>query len=367
MGRGTIPRVASAAWVFGMLTTGIPAGAAAEARLEASPHGLFIEVRGPVTLAGTAPLPLADLPPGRYRLTVDGSGSPRTRGMLFRGADDRLVLSRDNGPDALLLPPGLAHFRRGERSRGFVFLGTGLAFAGGALVQELSRGDAADDLARAQRRYDAAATTGEVTAAREALLAAENRAADEAEVRDLWVGAAAAVWLGAAMEAWLLTPKPDLSSSDGGRYVVTVQRASGFGAGLRSALVPGAGQRYMGSHARGNRFTAGVGLLGTAGLIVHDAYLEKRRDQAAAQRAYDAADTEKELETRRAALEEAADDADTLDHLQWAAFGLAGAVYLWNVLDAVQLAGSDDGANGLTWRLVPHGDGWRAGVSWRIG
>jgi hypothetical protein len=189
---------------------------------------------------------------------------------------------------------------------------------------------------------------------------------DKEEMRALWLGYAAYAWFGAGLELWLLTPSPSLTPTADG-YALRVPGRGGATAGFRSLLVPGAGQRALGHEARGTRFLFATAFSGAAALVAHDVYLSRRRDQVEAQFLYDAARTGDESETRRALLESAADDVRTWDALRWSAVGITGALWLWNVVDAVVLSGKTPSAPGLGWRVAPTPDGVTAVLAWRIG
>lgn len=334
--------------------------------LRTDPGNIRVELKGPLSISGITPMDLADLPAGKYRVSLDGRGIPSVHGSLTRSANGQLSLSTDAGLNTLLHPPGIAFLRRGERGRGWVYLASGLGFATGGLVKEFSLRDREDDLDRAQRLYDDAVGEATLSDARRNLDLAFQEAEDEKELRNLWAFFAGATWVGSAIEASILTPGPDMRTNSNRDYLLSAGGANPVGAAFRSALIPGAGQRYMGRDKRGNRFTAAFSTMAAVSLVIHDAYLEKRRDQLAVQSLYDAADTEGEIEARRRELEEAADDAERLDRWRWGVVGVTGAIYIWNIFDAVRLVGTDSSPGGLTWQMSPNPDGFRAGLVWRI-
>ncbi|MCK4304698.1 MAG: hypothetical protein KAY24_10715, partial [Candidatus Eisenbacteria sp.] len=198
-----------------------------------------------------------------------------------------------------------------------------------------------------------------------ALLAATRKEDNHREVRNLWLGYCALAWVGAGAEALLLTPQPAITSAAPGLYTATFPRASRAGLALRSALVPGAGQRYMGRGGWGSFFFSVTGALAAGALVAHDDYLDARRDQAVAQSRFDEAEAEDELADARRDLEAAADDADEKNVIRWALVGGAAGVYLWNVLDAF---GQDcePMVPGVVFSLIPAPDGASLCVSWRI-
>lgn len=350
--------------ILAWAASGTPARAA-ETALSSTPPGLRVSLSGPVSLSGSAPLPVDDLPAGRYVLLLSGAGYPIARGSFHREPGEAWRLSSYAGPGALLTPPGLTHLARGERTRGMILLGAGLASAGVAIVQQVQLDDAADDVRRAQRRYDDASGDTAVREARAALESAHDRADRAREVRSLWTAFAGAVWVGAAAEAWILTPAPDLARN-GDMWNVSTARRSGAAAALRSALVPGGGQRYAGRNGAAGRFAVGVTVAAAGALLAHESYLDKRSELDEAQRRYDAATTEGEATRWRDRVEDVKDAADGRNRLRWVVAGAAGAIYVWNVIDAALSAGPAGEARAWSLRLRPEGDGFAAGFTWRI-
>jgi TM2 domain-containing membrane protein YozV len=145
-----------------------------------------------------------------------------------------------------------------------------------------------------------------------------------------------------------------------------VPHAGGPPAALRSALVPGAGQRYVGRSGRGNLLLTSVMGLGAFTLVAHESYLGARRDQTDAQRRFIAATTEEDLNHWRAKLEDAANDADSKNTLQWAFVGLTAGAYIWNVVDAWFIGGRTGSEAPLDMSVVPRLDGVEASLTWRM-
>jgi hypothetical protein len=344
-----------------------PAGA--ELRLDSEPAGVHLRLEGALRLSGTAPLPLDGLPPGEYRLDAGGPGVAEARGHLRIAADGSASARSDRPVTAFLHPPGVAHFREREGSRGWILLTAGGIGGLGAVLAEASRRDAVDDARRAEAAYAGAIGEESIANARLALASARQERDDASEMRTLWGAYFGAVWLGAAVEQVFLTGAPDYRSEDG-RLVVDVPAASGAGSALRSALVPGAGQRWIGRRGRANFLAGAVLGLGASAVVAQDAFLDARRDQDDAQRRYDAALTMEDLERRRAALQDAADRADDRSTLRWALTGAAAGAYLWNVLDAWSGGSAASGsavakASPLAFSVLPEGAGVEAAVSWR--
>ena len=332
------------------------------ANLESQPAGVHVKVSGRVGLSGVTPLPMDDLPPGDYRIEAKGRGTALARGRLVRESNAYAVMPSASAT-ALFVPPGILHLQQHETGRGLLFLGAGLAGGTMAVVNEVSRSDAQEDVDIAQKRYDAAVAEEDITAARLSLEEAHDETDDEAEMRNLWALYGGAAWVGAAVEQWLLTPHATLDAKSDALHV---PRAGGPEAGLRSALVPGAGQRYVGRSGRGNVFTMSVMGLGALTLVAHESYLGARRDQADAQRRYEEATTQEDQNRWQAELENAADDADSKNTLQWAFVGLTAGAYVWNVVDAWFIGGRIGSEAPLDMSVIPRLDGVEASLTWRM-
>lgn len=353
-------RMRSALWILGGALL-LPA-ASRGASLDSIPAGVHIRVSGRVGLAGVTPLPLDDLPPGEYRIEARGRGTTLARGRLVRDSNSYMVKPSASAI-ALLLPPGILHVQQHETGRGLLFLGGGLAGATMTVVNEVSRSDAQGNVDIAQKLYELAVTEDDIVAARLALEHAMDETDDETEMRNLWLLYGGAAWVGAAVEQWLLTPHATLDAKSG---ALNVPHAGGPAAALRSALVPGAGQRYVGRSGRGNLLLTSVMGLGAFTLVAHESYLGARRDQTDAQRRYIAATTEEDLNHWRAKLEDAANDADSKNTLQWAFVGLTAGAYLWNVVDAWFIGGRTGSEAPLDMSVVPRLDGVEASLTWRM-
>jgi hypothetical protein len=351
-------------WIGGALAflAVLPGRPAQGADLASKPPQVHVEVRGRVSLAGVTPLPLDDLPPGDYRLEAQGLGTAFARGRLVRGANTVRV-DPTAGPSALLWPPGIIHIGLRERGRGLLLL-TG-AGAGGtmAVINEVSRSDAAEDVRRFQEIYDQAVTEEDIVAARLNLEHAQDEANDEAQMRNLWAIYAGTIWVGAAVEQWLLTPQASLAKNE---LTLGVPSAGKASAGLRSLVFPGSGQRFLGHSTRASIFSFGVMSMGAVTLIAHESYLSARRDQSNAQRHYDAASSEEDLNRWRAELQNAADKTDSRNSTQWAMVGVTAGIYVWNVLDAWWLGGRVGSVAPIGMSVLPAPSGFQATLTWRI-
>ncbi|HET9234978.1 MAG TPA: hypothetical protein VFP10_12630 [Candidatus Eisenbacteria bacterium] len=353
-------RLVSGSFAFILLVC--PFAKTQAANLDSYPPGAYVRVSGRVGLAGVTPLPLDDLPPGTYRIEAKGRGTALARGRLVREAGAFGVMPSVSAT-AMLLPPGILHMQQNETGRGLLFLGAGLSGGTMAVINEVSRSDAEEDVDRAQQRYDDAVAEEDIVAARLDLGSAQDEADDEAEMRNLWAIYGGATWVGAAVEQWLLTPHATLDATSS---ALRIPRAGGPRAGLLSALVPGAGQRYIGRSSRGNLFTMGVMGLSAVTLVAHESYLDARRDQAEAQRHYDAASTEDELDRWQGELEDTADTADSKNTLQWACAAVTAGVYLWNVFDAWFVGERAGSERPLDMSVLPAPDGVQATLTWRM-
>jgi hypothetical protein len=349
----------------GCLLAAAPLGAA-PLGIDSHPLGVYLRLDGPTRIAGATPLEVQTWPRGDYRLTVEWAGYASSRARLRSDGGQGLALRRWAGPAALLAPPGYPHMRGGEPERGVVLFAAGVTGGVGLAMTFNDAGEAEDLMALAQHAYDNAVSQEAITQARIALESASDRVDDERQMKLLWGGYTAYVWLGSALEAWLFTPSPSLQTTAPGRYTLSLPHAGAGGALWRSALVPGSGQRYLGRQFMSNLFSTGFLGCGAATLYTHDWYLEAERQQAYAQRRYDAAQTEAEAQRWRRELVTAADEADRRNVWRWGLLGATGAFYIWNLLDA-GLAGSESAHHtDVAWMVLPNPDGVLAAVRWRL-
>jgi hypothetical protein len=332
--------------------------------LQGDPSVTHLAVKGPVSVSGGTLLPIAELPIGEYRLTASGPGLPAVRAR-FANLGNGLVQRSWVGPIALALPPGFVHLERGE-SRGWVFLNAGIASGVMWVVSEAQVKNAIDNVARATTAYGEAVSENEITIARLSQLSAMREERDYREIRNLWRGYFAYAWLGACVESWLLTPQADITpTSNAGGYTVACPRAGAGSAALRSALVPGAGQRYMGNAGKANLFAAATAGLGAGAIAAHGRFLGAKRDQARARWLYERAGTGQDAAQALRSLEKQSDKRNEMNILQWSLSGATAAIYLWNVVDAFGL-GQSARVEGLNLTLGPTSDGLLIGASWSI-
>jgi uncharacterized protein YfiM (DUF2279 family) len=331
--------------------------------LEADPPNTYMSIRGPISVSGVAPLGLDELPVGEYYLSADGPGLPAIRGRFARYEDG--IFGRPwAGPTSLVLPPGFVHLERGEK-RGWWLMGTGTVGGTMAIVSQASVRNAQGKRELAANDYNRAVSQQEIKTARLELLAATWEKRDYEEVRNLWIGYFVLTWLGSGVECLFLTPQPHLAPTVAGQYVASFPRAGGAKAALRSALFPGAGQRYMGRSGRANFFFAATAILAAGAIAAQDRFLESRRDQAAAQWRFDHSDTEEDLRRNRDALHRASDDVEDKNTVRWALAGLTAGAYLWNVLDAFGL-GQQAKYPDLALSVAPAQDGVSFCATWSI-
>ncbi len=360
--------VSVAAAAAAILAVALPAGAAPGPgpNLTSSPAGLSVKLSGPVKISGSTPISLADVPAGRYRLRVGAAGTGHAMGRLTRGVDGTLHLGRLVGPEAVLLPPGVTFFRQGAETRGLLFAAGGVAGATGTVWKAVRLHDAQRDADLARERYNAAVSPTAIDQARLDILAANDRVADEKNLRNMWGAYLGAVWAGAALESWILTPSPGLRDGGHGNYTLVGPGGGRFGATVRSILVPGAGQRYLGHPQRGNRFTTAAMLLGAGSIVAQQSFLAARRRQNDAQRRYDAAETETETSVWRSRLQDDGDRTRSRNRLRWGLVGATVGVYLWNVIDAGTLGPGNSEPRALSWGVSPDEGGFRAELVWRM-
>lgn len=340
--------------------------AASDVRLESPLAGLRLMIRGPLTVSGETPLEIEDLPAGRYRLRFDGWGVSTGRASITMGRDGTIESGRLHGAGSLLMPPGVAALEGGFKARGLLLLGMGSGGLVGAILKEKDRLTARDDYKRALDAYDRATSPEEARRQRLRALSTHDLEQDEAEVRTLWGIYFGSLWIGSALEAWLLTPSASFDRSGDGTYQVEVPSASGAFAGLRSALVPGAGQRALGHEGRGNRFMLAVGVLGAASILSHDSFLDARRDQRDYQRRYDAATSDEEISRLSRDLRKASDRADDWNWVRWSLVALTGGMHLWNIVDAVGLGQSESKPGSVKLSVIPAKAGLELGLVWGV-
>jgi hypothetical protein len=365
-GSAPIPALGTAGIaLLGLLLAAPLPGRATE--ILSDPDGVQVAVEGDVSLRGVTPLAVDELPPGSYRLTVGGYHMPRTQGRLVRALDGTLETDRLNGAGVMLLPPGAAHLRqKGERWRGGWLLLGGGATLTGTIVNFGRVSQAEDDLALAQRLYDRAVSEDDIRAARNAVLLSQQEVDDAKEMRTLWGVASLYLWVGAGLEAWALTPTPELATTADGNYRLANPPATRGGAVLRSVLLPGGGQRYLGQGNRANWFLVGVTGFTVGALVAHDEFLERRREQEEAQLRFAQATTPEEVDRWRNELESRHGSTQDMQIVQWTLAGLAAGVYVWNVLDAATLVRSSGAPNTFSLSVAPTPSGATAALHWRL-
>ena|GEM_PF-1230378 len=340
-----------------------PIAAADPVSLESNPGGIYLSLDGPVSVSGTGPLPITQLPVGEYRLTADHPAFPAVRGRFVRTEGD--FVSRSwAGKMALLLPPGFVHLERGEK-RGLCHLGACLTSVAMNVVSRDWIKDSEDQLTEATAAYHRAVSEREITATRSDRHLALQEKNDAEDINSLWLKYFALNWLAAGVESILFTPQPELTSGRNGVYTVSLPSSSGFKSAIMSSLVPGAGQRYMGHSKKSNFFFTATAALAAGAIFAQESYLEAKRDQADAQRRFYSARAEAELNLARQRLQKTADDTDDKNSIRWAFAGAAAGVYLWNIFDAFGL-GSQIDVPGLALSAAPASDGVYICASWSI-
>ncbi len=344
----------------------VPKVVRGEINVQSQPSHVHVEFRGPLTIAGVAPLTLERFPPGDYLVRATGLGLVTARGRVRSTFDNRVTVQRWAQPYALIMPPGLVHMSRRDGWRGSMFTTAAVGGTLGAIVKNAHHDNAVSDFELAQEAYNRATTDEEITAAALDLENASELEGDEATMRNIWIGYTAATWVGAALEAWLLTSPPKVRPLGGGSFELGVSRARPIDAAIRSILVPGAGQRYMGHTRRSIVFGLSIYTLSAFTISSYDEYLNAQRKQSDAQRRYDAATTPAEIEALRSSLEQAADSASEWKVTAWSLGGAAAAAYIWNVLDALGQGATGWEPSGVEVGLAPRFDGFMASVTWRM-
>ena len=336
------------------------------ASLQSDPPGASVRLEGKVHISGTTQVPLDDLQQGSYRLFASGPGLDHSLARFSFDPGGEVSTHPYTNGLSLLWPPGLGHRRQGSSSRGLIFASSFLGGLAGTTVAHFDVRDAKDDQELAQSRYDGATNPTEAAIAREALLSASQEVDDDQEVLTLWALYSGAAWAGAAVETWLLTPRPQVRDAGGGRYVLSIPRASSASAALRSALVPGSGQRFLGHEGRGSLFTGLVSVFSAGAIIAHRSYLSAARDQERTQRLLDEAETETAIVELTGQLLDAQDKTRDRDRIRLALGGTAVVTYLWNVIDAAVMGQDKADLRRFSWNVSPTWDGLLASVSWRI-
>jgi len=331
--------------------------------LNSSPGSAHIAISGPATLSGSAPLSISGLPIGEYSLTGDGPGLPAIKGRFVR-LQNGIAGRPWSEATAAVLPPGLIHLSRGEK-RGWVFFDAAVVSAAMSFRGQGRVRSSEQDRDGAAAAYQGAVTESDILGARRTLFDAGQKVNDEREVRNLWMGYLAYTWFGSAMESIFLTAQPAIRVTEGGEYLVTFPRAGGWQACIRSAIVPGAGQRYMGHSGRANLSAAATAILAGGTIFAHDQFLEARRNQANAQWRFDHAESDTDASLARRDLQRAANRTDGKNLIQWSVGGALAGIYLWNIVDSFGL-GHGAKAPALTMSVAPSSNGVLFGARWSV-
>lgn len=328
----SIPSALRGAVVFGLAVLAtVPASAQT---LEIVPRGAYFEIVGPMSIRGRDTVDIDLLPDGNYRVHAQGMGLATMRTRFEVDRDGIRPLSWSS-PSALLVPPGIDHLQRGE-ARGWFHLLSGAV--GGAFLYA-----AVDDFGNAP------ANTPEYSDAR--------------AVRNMWIGYVATTWIGASLESWLLTPEGNARRS-GENLTLSAPRADRWKLTVRSVLVPGSGQRYIGRDTRANMFTTLFALTAAAAIKSQDMYLDARRDRRAIGAQLSDTPAPSERAVLLAAYDEAEGDEDSKALIRWIAVGSAAYVYLWNVFDAFSLGRQAEASTGPQVVATPTADGVALSLNW---
>lgn len=350
--------------LLSLLAAGLGAVDALAQTLESDPPEAYVRVEGPITASGKARLLMSTLPEGEYLLLGRGPGLAASRGRFE--VDGRGLTGQEwAGPEAFLFPPGFIHLERNE-SRGWYHLGTS-ALSGALWGLSFSEvNDAKDRLAAAETTRDALTDSRERSLAEIEVTEAMAEKTDKENIKELWGIFFVTSWLGAGLESALLTPEPSIVSTSQGSRVI-FPRADRWSAAGRSALVPGAGQRYLGHSTRGTVFSTLVAASAVGAILAQDSYLEARRKENSAERRLAMAETAASRKRLQSDLEDVTSDRDTKSLVRWILTGTAAYFYVWNVVDALRLGAQvEEGRPDPRLSLAPTADGVALTLGWRF-
>lgn len=213
-----------------------------------SPADAQIDMRGPSELIGASPLDLGPQWSGRYTVIVSAPGHAAAQGVLFfpeRGLRPYAVSEPRRLTGKLLLhslyPPGAAALMAHRSPRGWAFVAAGIGGLGAVVRDQVEYGDKKD-------KPD---------------VELQDRAGDFRYARDRWAIYTGAVWVLSAIDN-IARPRIDVLESTPNRVTVETPRAGRTGVVVRSILVPGAGQDYVGRSMRGALWLGGTFLSGAA-------------------------------------------------------------------------------------------------------
>jgi hypothetical protein len=324
---------------------------------------LRLQLRGPVSVSADTELDLHTLPVGSYNFFTHGPQTQTTRGRLHRTAEG-VELSSWANATSLLLPPGLIETVHHD-PRGWIYLGSGAVSTGLWWWLNSTADDAEEAILAAVDRRRNSSDTLEIQAAGLDELDARQQFNDDNRLRKIWLAYIGGLWLGSALDSWLLTPSATMSIQSGGEVQLSLPARSGGSSALRSALIPGAGQRAVGRDSRANFFLSSFLANTAASLVAQDAFLTARREVSTAERRFAAATTPEGQARWRSELESSKKDEDDLSLVRWVLLGTSAYVYLWNVIDAYRV-GRPDNATGPRFSFTPTRDGARFALSWNL-
>lgn len=346
-----------------------------EVRLESVPPGCWLQLDGPTFVSGSAPLPIAALPEGRYLLIAAGPGIASVRAKIQSNANEELLAVPLVPAGSVFFPPGATHFRSLEYTRGVAFFTSGLTGGIALGYAESGRSEASDKLQLAAEAYNRAVSESDINTARDRVASTNQELDDKTRMRNLWATYLAGVWVSAALET-RVTPRPSLSRNGQGVYSLTLPRVNTWSAAWRALLIPGGGQRYLGRNNRSNVSAFSTYGLVAGGLFAYDALLRERRSRDDALRRYSRASSPSELNQHRVDALNAADKANDFNALRWWLFGAAAATHLWSIVDAWQVASysssnsqphaSRDADSDVGLTLLPSPDGVQLSLAWRL-
>ncbi|HYQ89336.1 MAG TPA: DUF5683 domain-containing protein [Candidatus Binatia bacterium] len=213
-----------------------------------SPADAQIDLRGATELIGASPLDLGPQWSGRYSVVVQAPGHAAAQGVLYfpePGVPPYALSEPRRLTGKLLLhslyPPGAAALMGHRTPRGWAFVAAGVGGLGAIVRDQIEYSDKKD-------KPD---------------VELQDQAGDFRYARDRWAIYTSAVWVLSAFDN-IARARLEVLESGPSRVTVATPAASRPGVVVRSILVPGAGQDYVGRNMRGALWLGGTFLSGAA-------------------------------------------------------------------------------------------------------
>jgi len=283
----------------------------------ASPADAQIDLRGASELIGASPLDLGPAWSGRYTVIVSAPGHAAAQGVLFfpeRGGQPISVSEPSRITGKLLLhsvyPPGAAALMSHRTTRGWAFVAAGAGGLGAVIRDQIEYSDKKD-------KPD---------------VELQDQALDFRYARDRWAIYTGVVWALSAIDN-ITRPRMDVLESTPTRVRIGTPAASRAGVVVRSLLVPGAGQDYVGRSTRGALWLGGTFLSGAAFVTASESHHRIQTKRARAEALLSTA-TSSEAAERQAEVDHFT-DLEKRSHKLVDRLALTTlAVYVANVIDA---------------------------------